>query len=287
MILVESWTIDAQLATPDIEVVLMAHGATGPLERTHRMTSHVIGLFLTSDYGHPEGRYCTGARAMRFARLGPLSITPADIPLLVRSPGAPERKIVSCRIDRGRFQRSTGLGVEWDDAELAACLDVRGEPIKVGLLRLAREAEAPGFASDLLVEGLGITIMVEIARYLRSARERSHQTGGGLAPWQMRRITDAVEASWERQSLSELASLCGVGPRHLMRAFKHDTGQTIMEYVADARLNRAMRLLSDTDLPLGVIARQLGFAAPSGFSRAFRRSVGEPASAFRRRNRPG
>jgi AraC family transcriptional regulator len=282
----DNWTIDAELRTADIGVVLMTHGATGPLSRTHRMADHTISLFLTQDYGEALGRYDAGGRLMRFARFGPLSMTPADIPLSVRSPGAPRRRLISCRIDRERFQRATGLGGDWDDAELAACLDVRGEPIETGLRRLAREAETPGFASDVLVEGLGLTMMAEIARYLRHARDRSSAARGGLAPWQLRRIADAVESLPESPpGLSDLAGLCGISPRHLMRAFKQSTGQTVTDYVEAARLRRATQLLSDTELPLGDIARQLGFAAPSGFSHAFRRLAGEAPSAFRRRQR--
>jgi AraC family transcriptional regulator len=265
----------------------MTHDATGPLNRTHRMADHTISLFLTQGYGEALGRYDAGGRPMRFARFGPLSITPADIPLSVRSPGAPPRRLISCRIDRERFRHATGLGGDWDDAELAACLDVRGEPIKAGLRRLAREAEAPGFASDLLVEGLGLTVMAEIARYLRHARDGAQPIRGGLAPWQLRRIADAVESQPDSPpSLADLAGLCGISPRHVMRAFRQGTGQTIMEYVEATRLRLAVRLLSDTDLPLGEIARQVGFAAPSGFSHAFRRAVGEPPSSFRKRQRP-
>ena len=284
----ENWTVDAELRTPEIAVVLMTHGATGPLSRTHQMADHTISLFLTRDYGEALGRYEAGCRSMRFARFGPLSITPANIPLAVRSAGAPPRRLISCRIDRDRFQRATGLGSDWGDAELAACLDVRGEPIKAGLRRLAREVETPGFASDLLVEGLGLTVMAEIGRYLRHARERTSANRGGLAPWQMRRIADAIESQLgSPPSLADLAGLCGISPRHLMRAFKISTGRTVMEHAEDVRLRRAVQLLSNTDQTLGDIARQLGFAAQSGFANAFRRATGEPPSAFRRRKRPG
>jgi AraC family transcriptional regulator len=284
----ETWTIDAQLRTSDIEVVLMTHGATGPLRRTHRMADHTISLFLTQDYGDARGRYEAGERPMHFARFGPLSITPANIPLSVRSGGAPPRRLISCRIERDRFQRATGLGEAWDDRELAACLDVRGDRIRTGLRRLASEAETPGFASGLLVEGLGLTMMAEIARYLRGARDRSPIARGGLAPWQLRRIADAVESQLDApRGLSELAGLCGIGNRHLMRAFKQSTGRSIMAYVEAARLKRAVRLLAETDLPLADVARQLGFSAQSGFSHAFRRATGEPPSAFRRRQRLG
>jgi AraC family transcriptional regulator len=194
--------------------------------------------------------------------------------------------LISCRIDRERFRQATGLGGAWDDAELKACMDVRGEPIRTGLRRLASEAEAPGFASDLLVEGLGLTVMAEIGRYLHHARGHSPAVRGGLAPWQLRRITDAIGSLPETPPrLIDLASLCGISTRHLMRAFRQSAGQTITAYAEGARLRHATQLLSETDLPLADIARQLGFAAPSGFSHAFRRAVGEPPSAFRRRQR--
>jgi AraC family transcriptional regulator len=263
----------------------MTHDATGPLDRTHRMADHTISLFLTRDFGDPIGRYDTG-RPMHFSRFGPLSMTPADIPVSVRSPGAPPRRLISCRIDQERFRQATGLGRAWDEAKLRACMDVRGEPIRSGLKRLAGEAAAPGFASDLLVEGLGLTVMAEIARYLRRARGAAAALRGGLAPWQLRRIADAVEGMPDiPPSLSDLAALCNVSPRHLMRAFKQSTGQTVTAYAEAARLRHATRLLCETDLALSDIARQLGFAAPSGFSHAFRRAVGETPSAFRRRQR--
>ncbi|HTJ64196.1 MAG TPA: AraC family transcriptional regulator [Alphaproteobacteria bacterium] len=279
----QNWTIDAELRTPDIAVVLMAHDATGPLQRTHRMEDHAISLFLTPDYGQPVGRY---PGQTRFARFGPLSITPADMPVFVRSPGAPPRRMISCRIDRARFQTVTGLGAEWDEAELAACLDLRGDPIAGGMKRLAHEAATPGFASDLLVEGVGLTVMVEIARFIRGARGRIGPSRGGLAPWQLRRITDAIEASDDANpSLAELAALCGIGRRHLMRAFRQSTGRTITDYAEAARAERAAHLLTRTDLAVADIARQLGFAGASGFSHAFRRVTGEAPTVFRRRSR--
>jgi AraC family transcriptional regulator len=279
----QNWTIDAELRTPDIAVVLMAHDATGPLQRTHRMEEHAISLFLTPDYGQPVGRYPNQAR---FSRFGPMSITPADMPVFVRSPGAPPRRMISCRIDRKRFQTATGLGAAWEDAELAACLDVRGEQIAAGMKRLAHEALAPGFASDLLIDGVGLTMMVEIARFLRGARDRGGLLQGGLAPWQLRRVLDAIEARDDAAlSLTELAALCGIGRRHLMRAFRQSTGRTIMEHAEAVRAERAVRLLAETDLTIAEIGRRLGFAGASGFSHAFRRATGQTATDFRRRAR--
>jgi len=129
-------------------------------------------------------------------------------------------------------------------------------------------------------------MMVEIARYLRGARDRSGVVHGGLAPWQLRRVTGAIEeTNGASPNLAELAGLCGIGRRHLMRAFRQSTGRTITDWAEETRARRAMRLLAQTDLTVAEIATQLGFAGISGFSHAFRRAVGEPPSSFRRRNR--
>ena len=81
--------------------------------------------------------------------------------------------------------------------------------------------------------------------------------------------------------MSELAALCGISPRHVMRGFKHSTGATLHSYVEQVRLARAKELLTSTDLGINAIATQLGFAQTSSFSAAFRRVIGVPPSTFR------
>lgn len=59
------------------------------------------------------------------------------------------------------------------------------------------------------------------------------------------------------------------------------------EFLLNARIDRARRLLIETTLPVAEIARRCGFADPFYFSRRFRLENGETASAYRDRNRVG
>ncbi|GAA2775888.1 helix-turn-helix domain-containing protein [Streptomyces showdoensis] len=47
------------------------------------------------------------------------------------------------------------------------------------------------------------------------------------------------------------------------------------------RSERALRLLTSTDMTLGSVARHAGYAGPGGLHRAVRRWTGQPVAAFR------
>jgi AraC family transcriptional regulator len=186
-----------------------------------------------------------------------------------------------------RFAEITGHGAGWSISDLEACTDIRDPRIEEPLLRLARELAEPGFASVMLVEALSIGMMVDMARYLRrlpAGADRSESgRGSRLGPAELARIRACIEEAGEAvPTVSDLARLCGMSDRHLMRIFRQATGETVKAYVERARLTKAKALLSGTDLPLKEISARLGFAGPSGFSVAFRRLAGETPGVFRR-----
>jgi len=68
----------------------------------------------------------------------------------------------------------------------------------------------------------------------------------------------------------------------LARAFRRHYGESISEWVRRARLLRAARLLSDTQLPLPVVALEAGLADQSHLSRLCRQEAGVTPAALRR-----
>ena len=73
-------------------------------------------------------------------------------------------------------------------------------------------------------------------------------------------IRERVEAEDRAPpSVAELARLCGIGERHLLRLFRAATGETVSGFVRKALTERARRMLSQTDLPTKEIAYRLGF----------------------------
>lgn len=75
----------------------------------------------------------------------------------------------------------------------------------------------------------------------------------------------------------DMAIIAGAGkvtPTHLIRLFHKQVGLTPMQYLAELRCRKAVRLLKETGLSVAEIAYQVGFANPQHFSRVFRRCRG-------------
>jgi AraC-like DNA-binding protein len=82
-------------------------------------------------------------------------------------------------------------------------------------------------------------------------------------------------------SVAELARLAGLSNSHFSALFKASTGYGVVEYVKRLRSARARELLMTTNLSIGEIATQIGYADAFYFSRQFRAVNGTSPSAFR------
>ncbi len=109
---------------------------------------------------------------------------------------------------------------------------------------------------------------------------------GRLPPAVLQQIEERVgeepDGDW---SLSSLAGLVHLSPYHFARQFKETTGKTVHEYVLEHRLRRSYELLLATDLPIGRIANDAGFADQSHFVRRFRAHFGLTPGAVRKGSR--
>ena len=111
-------------------------------------------------------------------------------------------------------------------------------------------------------------------------------TRGGLAPWQIRRVTDYIEehlASTIR--LQDLAGIARLSHSHFCRAFKESLGHPAHAYVMRRRVHRAQGLMLTTPESLSQIAALCGMADQAHFCKLFRRLVGESPNAWRRARR--
>ena len=82
----------------------------------------------------------------------------------------------------------------------------------------------------------------------------------------------------------DVAATCraaGLSERTLRRLFASQAGMTWDEYRRRARLLTAAALLSDTRLPVGQIAAEVGFESQSAFSRTFRKLTGKTPRDWR------
>ena len=85
-----------------------------------------------------------------------------------------------------------------------------------------------------------------------------------------------------RLSISGLAADLATTHATLIRRFDRALGMTPGEYLRDQRLAAARRLLTQTNRPVGSIARLVGFTDLRSFRELFRSKVGMSASSYRR-----
>jgi len=165
-------------------------------------------------------------------------------------------------------------------------LNLRSESIAQALRRIAAEAAAPGFASVALIEAMVTSATIDLLRLCGHRDRRGDVARGGLAPWQIRRIEEALrEMDGAAPTVAALAELVGITPRHMLRSFRLATGSTVVRYIAKARFSRACGLLTGSDLSLKQVAYKSGFATASAFAAAFKREARETPGEFRMRGR--
>src|ERR1700738_3250981 len=94
----------------------------------------------------------------------------------------------------------------------------------------------------------------------------------------------------DRGSVDALAERLGIGSRHLSRLFAEHLDASPLQVALSLRIQRAKRLLDDSDLPVTLIAERAGFASARRMSAAFAHLYGRPPSALRKnlgRRQPG
>lgn len=111
-------------------------------------------------------------------------------------------------------------------------------------------------------------------------------TLGGLAPTTLRRAIERLQSHDDADvSLSALASDAGLSRFHFCRAFKESTGLSPHAWLRQHQLEKAMKLLRETDDSVVSIAAALGYSSQTAFAAAFRKLTGETPSFWRRRMR--
>jgi AraC family transcriptional regulator, regulatory protein of adaptative response / methylated-DNA-[protein]-cysteine methyltransferase len=79
-----------------------------------------------------------------------------------------------------------------------------------------------------------------------------------------------------------LAERCGIGARQLTRLFKKHVGASPTQVAQTARVQRAKRLIDNTDLPMTQIALTAGFGSLRRFNTVFAAVYKRPPTAIRR-----
>jgi AraC-like DNA-binding protein len=160
-------------------------------------------------------------------------------------------------------------------------------PLALGMGLMEQELSGQGgHCTDSIVQAL-LDVLFSYA-----LREISAERGAVGAGWsravddpQIRRILTLMhEQSAHPWTLEALAQHAGLSRTALAERFRTAMGDTPLNHLRTLRMQRAMRMLAETDLKLDIVSAEVGYQDPFSFSKVFKRTVGQSPKAFRQRN---
>jgi AraC-like DNA-binding protein len=148
------------------------------------------------------------------------------------------------------------------------------------------EADAMHPGSSAMLARLTELLYVEVLRrYMQQLP--SGQTGwlAGVKDPEVGRALRLLHARPERQwTVEDLARQVGVSRSGLAQRFTELTGEAPMRYLTGWRIQLAKHLILQAGLPIAEVADRVGYESEAAFNRAFKRYVGVPPVAWRKRS---
>jgi AraC family transcriptional regulator len=232
-------------------------------------------------------REIPGERRLDRVELHPrlFGVVPADRPSSWKLVGSPDIELVYLR--RGMVDRLAEevFGVDSSKVELLPKLgffDGMLEQLVLGLLdaAVAEDGSADGLYADHLVRM--ITLHVLRCHSSRPLRAPS-RAASALRPDRVTRVQALIEDALDEDlSLERLAAEAGIGTHAFSAAFVRAIGVSPHRYVVQRRIERAKRLLRESELPVATIAAQTGFASQSHLATVFKKVVGMTPGQYHR-----
>lgn len=123
----------------------------------------------------------------------------------------------------------------------------------------------------------------DVAERLRQGREGAAADAKTAIRPQTRAAMEYIgEHLGEPISLEDVAAHIGLAKSTCCREFKRQLGCTLTEYVLNARLQEASRLLLTSDASVAEVAARCGFSSSSYFIAKFRARIGTSPAAYRK-----
>jgi AraC family transcriptional regulator len=195
-------------------------------------------------------------------------------------------------------QRDTALVISLHSSLLGTCARERGvDPGRVAIVNRFQtrdpQIEHIGWALKAEMEastGTGRLYLDSLATALASRLLERHSSVSGLSEQRcsmsgakLRLVLSYIEDHLtDPVTLSELASVAGIGISHFKKVFRESVGLPVHQYVIRRRVERAKALLSSGNLSIGQVAAQTGFAHQSHLAHHIRRATGVSPRSLRR-----
>jgi AraC-like DNA-binding protein len=158
-------------------------------------------------------------------------------------------------------------------------------PLALAVGQMRAELAEPQLGSQNILHAL----LDIVFAYLMRRMLQQHATGAGIAqtlldPPVHAAVTMLHDDCAHAWTLDTLAARVGLSRTAFAERFRKAVGDTPLQYLRTVRMQRAVRLLSDTSRSLEQVAIGVGYQDAFSFSKVFKRSVGMSPREFRRRD---
>jgi AraC family transcriptional regulator len=260
-----------------------------PIENiwTTEKRCYLISMSLA---GHETASIVTNLRTGQCGELestGGISLVPPEQTMQCQSRKGHVRSM-RCMLEASLVESFLNATPMWDwrRVPLHEEMHLGGGQIEWLLRRMYREIREPDFATVPVVETLAKQLAVEILRKFQRYCADQSRFVGGLSARHKRLIRERLHSPEPLPSREELAHLCDMTVRHLSRAFRTETGQTLGRYIDSVMVERAKALLM-AGVSVRDVAASIGYATSSSFTSAFRRATGLLPSEITAINKSG
>jgi AraC family transcriptional regulator len=241
-------------------VPVETNAETGPLDGEH-------GVLVVLDGSADVVVRKLGTESTHAARPGSASLMSGDDrPTIVRITGTAETVAIHMEKDwLGRLEtappalgRTRAIGPN--------------ETLRSIARTMCTEVAQGGKTGRLFAESLSLAFLSYV-----TARFGPDELGAlrGFSSTQRRRLVAYVKDRLQDDlSLTDLAGVVGLGPRHFSTLFRRAFGTSPHRYVVGQRLEEGARLLASGKHDIAEIALAVGFSSQSHFTTAFRHAFG-------------
>lgn len=159
------------------------------------------------------------------------------------------------------------------------------EGVQALLSVLAKEASQPELGSDLAAQGiLDVLFPLIVRKLVKKVGNRAKTWSHAVHDSEIRKAIDHMHANvskaWTVESLAKTVGLSRAG---FAAKFKKSMGKTPLHYLTVLRIQKGIRLLSESEEKIETIAFEVGYQDAFGFSKAFKKLTGHSPRDFRAR----
>ena len=133
--------------------------------------------------------------------------------------------------------------------------------------------------SSLILHSQMLQLILQISRLTLEARDKMPEASDIYVKKAIQFMQHHYDCDIQT---ADMAAEINIHPVYLHRIFKERTGSTIIEYLTKLRLEKAQRLLADTDIPIIEISNYVGMNSRQYFTYTFKKHTGMTPAAYRK-----